>query len=472
MTEKTHRVVHLLPIVILVLAVPLFVWGVIKFNLDIRNRAASNESVPTPIPNLIFGDDFSTNKGWEIVAGSSTSASLVNETYHLRETKTSTFQYSLAPPATLANYNLQVDAKLVGSDPKAGLGVLFDVKCTSPCSSLNSKDFYRFYIYPQSGTWKLDKSYGSDWSTLKSGTITQIPLKLKVERNTTLSGIKIYYSTGGDWQLILSKSDGDIKNGRVGLLVVSSSQTSATKTAEAEFDNFMVSSIPTATASPTSTASATPTATASSSPTATPTQTPTSTASPTPTGQKQSMEFWINFGGVTGGNADGAKILLRFKSNDGTIDQQITTPLVTHWSDVNNAYIATLELTSNFLPSGKTYTVYVKGEKHLSTKFCTETGQNTRCTTNGTITFPAPLANALTKIYSFANYPLPPGDLPPQDGVANTNDYQKIQALMGTSCDTQTATDLYTADLNYDGCVNIKDALLMRQTLETRYDEN
>lgn len=192
--------------------------------------------------------------------------------------------------------------------------------------------------------------------------------------------------------------------------------------------------------------------------------------STTPPTGKQTMSFLVNFGGVTDNSADGAKVVIRFKSNDGQVDK-VTPAVPVQWSDVSNAYEATIELTSNFLPWDKDYSIYVKGEKHLSTKFCTQMGQSERCTGNGGIRLPDPQSNS-RYIYSFSRLPLVPGDLPTQDGVANSSDYGKIQALLAKACDDQTDTDKITADLNYDKCVNIKDALLMRQTLETRYDEN
>jgi hypothetical protein len=184
------------------------------------------------------------------------------------------------------------------------------------------------------------------------------------------------------------------------------------------------------------------------------------------------MRFLIKFGGVTGANADGAKVVIRFKSQDNSVNLQ-TDPVTTHWDTGSKANVADFEITHDFLPTGILYNVYIKGEKHLSTLYCQETGQSSRCIdVSGAITVPVPTTSGNPKVYSFVNYPLKPGDLPPQDNVADVHDYEKIQSLLNKSCDEQTAEDKATADINYDGCVDVTDVLLMRTTLETVYDEN
>ncbi len=75
-------------------------------------------------------------------------------------------------------------------------------------------------------------------------------------------------------------------------------------------------------------------------------------------------------------------------------------------------------------------------------------------------------------VFDFTGLPLEPGDLTPQDGKADNADFDKIKSLLSKPCSALTDVDKKTADLNYNGCVDIRDALLMRKTLETRYDEN
>ena len=189
---------------------------------------------------------------------------------------------------------------------------------------------------------------------------------------------------------------------------------------------------------------------------------------------KQTMSFLINFGGVTDetGLADGAKVNVRFHSNDDQVNLRVPEPLTAHWDSANKAYAVNFEFTKDFLPSDKLYSIYIKGEKHLNTRYCM-TGQTANCMdASGEIVVHAPTSTGNPTIYSFNKYPLIPGDLPPQDNVADNHDYDKIKALQNTACDAQTDTDKATADLNYDGCVDVTDVLLMRTTLETRYDEN
>jgi hypothetical protein len=73
--------------------------------------------------------------------------------------------------------------------------------------------------------------------------------------------------------------------------------------------------------------------------------------------------------------------------------------------------------------------------------------------------------------YDFTGIALPPGDLPIQDGVADTSDAQKLLTAMSKTHASLLPADLYIADLNYDGWIDSSDAFLMGQTISTRYDE-
>lgn len=46
MRKSSSGFIQLLPVLVLALAIPLFVWGVIKFNGDLKSRAASVETAP------------------------------------------------------------------------------------------------------------------------------------------------------------------------------------------------------------------------------------------------------------------------------------------------------------------------------------------------------------------------------------------------------------------------------------------
>lgn len=199
---------------------------------------------------------------------------------------------------------------------------------------------------------------------------------------------------------------------------------------------------------------------------------PTLTPSPSPAAATRSMEFKIKLKGVSGGLADGAKVVIGFLSRAlPTYSTIVTSPLTLHHIG-NGVYQALLEVPSAQLPAASNYTIYVKGEKHLSTKFCLNEGQTQRCSgADGFITIPEATANLATQVFDFTGLSLEPGDLYPQDGRADINDFNRIKDLMKKTCSSLTEQEKLTADLNYDGCVTVLDAALMRRTLETRYDE-
>lgn len=198
----------------------------------------------------------------------------------------------------------------------------------------------------------------------------------------------------------------------------------------------------------------------------TPTAVPTSNPNPSP----KPLDFRVKFGGVTDGSADGAKATIRFVN---AFQNLITSPV--SFSYIGNGiyraivipdFSSILQSTNNGIGN---YTFYIKGEKHSANKFC-EYNQSGPCV--GTGNLPIPYETAIPMpVYDFTGYSLQPGDLPPQDGKVDSSDFQKVSGLLGKLCSEQTAEDLATADLDYNGCVNIKDAFLLRKTLETKYDE-
>jgi len=184
----------------------------------------------------------------------------------------------------------------------------------------------------------------------------------------------------------------------------------------------------------------------------------------------QSFDFRIKFAGVTDGAAEGAKANIRFVSSP--VADLSTEPVEFHHIG-NGVYEAIV--TPDYLPpsaSNQGYTVYVKGEKHLARKYCQATGQTSECTGNGGITIPAPAANPASFVFDFTGLALQPGDLYQQDGKVDAGDFIKLVGLMAKLSSTLTDQDKLTADLNYDGYINIRDAFLMRKTLETKFDEN
>jgi hypothetical protein len=208
-------------------------------------------------------------------------------------------------------------------------------------------------------------------------------------------------------------------------------------------------------------------------PTSTPTLTPTPTPTPTPptTVWYQNLKFKVALTGVEGASAEGAKVKIRFEKQGTGYDYE--TPPVSLTYSGNNLYEVTLSLvnqTNPVIPVGDGYVIRIKGEKHLARRFCQQTGQVARCTGPGLIYIGATNA-PYTQVFDFSGLPLEPGDLYIQDGVADSNDFAKIKNLLGKACSDLTDIDKLTADLDYNGCINTRDAFLMRETLENRYDE-
>lgn len=196
--------------------------------------------------------------------------------------------------------------------------------------------------------------------------------------------------------------------------------------------------------------------------------TPTPTFTPTPTSPPNisSIEFRIKFSGVTDGAAEGAGVTARFVRND----INVVTPPILFAHIGNGVYKATVGLTGSLtIPAGPGYTIVLKGEKHVARKFCKQTGQTGPCIGNESMIIPS---GTLTPVFDFTGLPLDPGDLPPQDGKADTADFDSIKALLSKPCSALTTQEKKTGDLDYNGCVDIGDVFLMRKTLETRYDEN
>jgi hypothetical protein len=194
----------------------------------------------------------------------------------------------------------------------------------------------------------------------------------------------------------------------------------------------------------------------------------------------QNFIFKIKLSGVADDQAEGAKMQVRFKNKSISIDKATVATL--HHAG-NGVYEASFGFESNtsspVLPSVTGYTIFLKAEKHIAKKICTYT-QTERCTGDGNILInsgnlyevkPGGTPIPSPQIFDITALPLEPGDLPAQDGVANGADFTKIKALLTKSCSELTAQEKYTADLDYNGCINIRDAFLMRKTLETKYDE-
>lgn len=211
-------------------------------------------------------------------------------------------------------------------------------------------------------------------------------------------------------------------------------------------------------------------------PSPTPIPTTTVSASPIPTPIPTMLDFHIllKLKGVDDGSADQAKVTVKFNSSLIDVNNKlgvITSPIAIYYVK-DGVYNLSFGILGNSMPNANDYSIVLKGEKHLATRFCQEQGQTQHCSGSGRITIAADPTKTFNDVYlDFTGLPLEPGDLYPQDGVADRNDFGKIIDLLSKPCSKLTDQDKLTGDLNYDGCVNIRDAFLMRQALETRYDE-
>jgi hypothetical protein len=175
--------------------------------------------------------------------------------------------------------------------------------------------------------------------------------------------------------------------------------------------------------------------------------------------------MFLRLEGVADGGAQGAKTIFRFVSNE----KNLVTPPVSLAHIGEGIYQARFSVSSAQIPPGKGYTLYVKPEKHLSKKFCKISLQDQACLPGESFSLPEPIAPI---IFTLSRFPIEAGDLYPQDNKADLTDFDKIKSLLSKPCGSLTDQEKLTGDLDYNGCVNIRDAFLMRKALETRYDEN
>lgn len=202
------------------------------------------------------------------------------------------------------------------------------------------------------------------------------------------------------------------------------------------------------------------------------------TPSPTPSGSPSPIvrPFVINFKfeGINDDkaltNINHANVVVKFLSPIlGYTNGYITPPIQADYVG-GGVYALHFGIWSGDLPAANNYAITLKGDKHISTRFCTPQGQTSHCSTTRNINIPTNPAETVN--LDFTGIPLQPGDVYPQDGVADINDFNKVVSLLAKPCFTLTDQERMVGDLNYDGCVTVKDVFLIRQTLQSRYDEN
>ena len=182
---------------------------------------------------------------------------------------------------------------------------------------------------------------------------------------------------------------------------------------------------------------------------------------PTPTfppGQVR-IKLKVKLAGIEEKRADQSLRVVKI-GKENTILQELEGVSLT--SDNQGIYESPLLTLSSAITAGSNYYLLVKGPKHLQVRFCQNSNQIRPCST-GNITL-----NNGENILNFTGYPLPGGDLPPQDGVVNA-----IDAVVLTNCLATPASEecLNKADLNLDGAINTLDINIMNKTIYTRWED-
>lgn len=177
------------------------------------------------------------------------------------------------------------------------------------------------------------------------------------------------------------------------------------------------------------------------------------------------LSFKVKFQGVDGRPLDDDQYTKRVRVRvvkgdiDKTFDADVT-------SDDQGKFVGSVVLSG--IPVGSGYTLFIKGPLHLARKFCTN-NQNERCVEPGTIALVDGNNN-----FDFSGLVLEGGDLPNpneemgQDGVVNSVDYSLWKARYGQTL----PENLAIADVDFNGVVDTRDWVLMRNTLETKYKED
>jgi hypothetical protein len=179
--------------------------------------------------------------------------------------------------------------------------------------------------------------------------------------------------------------------------------------------------------------------------------------SPTPEPDKATINFKVSLQGVKDSSAVVLNPVAQVIIKDGfsTVAEFSDVELI---PSADNKFQGQVSLAE----WGGTYTIYIKGEKHLSRKFCYD-GQADRCSEPGSIKLTQGINN-----FDFSGRPLQPGDIVQggdQSDLVNDRDFQFLQNELN-------GDETSTADLDYNGLVHGKDIVFFLQTLQTKYGDN
>ncbi len=163
------------------------------------------------------------------------------------------------------------------------------------------------------------------------------------------------------------------------------------------------------------------------------------------------VKFKIKFRSVsTNIGEQKVKLIVKNETNNYS-GEFVNVPVV--YDSATNGYMTRADYPLVNVPAGSGYKIYVKGPKHLAKGFKNIT-----------------LTSSSTNAFDWTSQELEPGDLPPQDGVINSQDISRLIELLGNLYPNQSQLD--TGDLNFDGAINGADTNELILTLSTKYDES
>ena len=225
-----------------IITIPLLLFG-LKQNQDIRQRAyepTTTTDTTTSTDNIIFQDDFSTDKGWQMKPNEGSETSIVDNKFSLRTldliNENNNDTWSLAPFSmnSSPSFSIETDWYQIQGDPEITFaGIIFNANNIFGQNAFNG---YHVDVRNSGNNsyFAVHKYQNSNRTTLKDGIFTLAPATsnhLKIIRNQTSGLIQIYI----DNVLITEVIDTTHLSGQISLHLGAYDLP-----AEVRFDNFIV----------------------------------------------------------------------------------------------------------------------------------------------------------------------------------------------------------------------------------------
>lgn len=489
---SSRRLLSLGMVLGLFVGLPLFIWAIVTQRFLISQKAQVVTTIPLNIQESFTGTGAIDTTKWNWSGYAENLVSLEND-----KLKVKVPHGSFNPGNRIEGFNTVV-AALVNSQIPYVTGpfdVSVDVASIEPSTSSVSAGLK---FAPGSGII-IQRDAGSNqiqvlesltntiYSVVSAFSLPQGTTSVRLRLLRTDQDVQAFYDIGAGYVLLKTFTD----QGYVSAVdtlprLIVQTEPPDFPIGTVFFDNYSATAnliVPTPSPSPTESPTAIPEQTSTPSPTAFATETarPTASPAPTPPPTVRPFQMLFKFDGVTDDGASferlataAAKVTVKFLSQSlGYTQGWVTTPIYVTY-DGAGIYKLRFGVWSANLPAANDYAITLKGEKHLSVKFCQPTGQTAHCTGPGSISMP--VDPNTPNNYDFTGIPLPAGDLYPQDGTVTTvgenSDLSRMLLLLAKPPSELTAQDLLVGDLDYNQVINIRDLYLFRKTLQTRYDEN